>query len=141
MVIFGFGNEGEFSRDDFHFFLDCLFRGFLKLLIVSHNLPPHTSEPISLWTRRKQIPLYPRRNLSPVDLEKLVSQIFPNNIDIVERSDFIELMSHSKEICKLMKYIHERCLGQVGFYRSKILERIQVTQSIRRLLLEVQKNV
>ena len=33
MVIFGFGNEGEFSRDEFHFFLDCLFRGLFKLLI------------------------------------------------------------------------------------------------------------
>jgi hypothetical protein len=32
-----------------------------------------------------------------VDLEKLVSQVFPSNIDIVERSDFIELMSSAKE--------------------------------------------
>lgn len=35
MVIFGFGNEREFSRDEFHFFLDCLFRGLFKLLIVT----------------------------------------------------------------------------------------------------------
>lgn len=39
MIIFGFGNEGEFSRDEFHFFIDCLFRGLLKLLIVA---PPRT---------------------------------------------------------------------------------------------------
>jgi hypothetical protein len=35
MVIFGFNSETEFSRDEFHFFLDCLFRGLLKLLIVT----------------------------------------------------------------------------------------------------------
>ena len=32
MAIFGFGAENEFSRDEFHFFIDCLFRGLFKLL-------------------------------------------------------------------------------------------------------------
>jgi len=42
MTIFGFNNENEFSRDEFHFFLDCLFRGLLKLAIPrGHKKPLH----------------------------------------------------------------------------------------------------
>lgn len=112
MVIFGFGNEGEFSRDEFHFFLDCLFRGLFKLLI------PTT--PNEKKSKIRQPP-NPGRKLASSDLETLVSQIFPSNIDIVERSDFIEFMSLGKtadgatptptsavkEVCQLLQYMHE----------------------------------
>ena len=39
-MIFGFGEENEFSSDEFHYFLDCLFRGILKLgLPKGHKAP------------------------------------------------------------------------------------------------------
>jgi|LauGreDrversion4_2_1035121.scaffolds.fasta_scaffold368105_2 Ca2+-binding EF-hand superfamily protein len=104
MVIFGFGNEGEFSRDEFHFFLDCLFRGLFKLLI------PTT--PSSPKARNRRQP-HPGRKVPSADIERLVSQVFPSNIDIVERSDFIELMSSNKEgnpvkeVCELIQYFHK----------------------------------
>ena len=48
MIIFGFSNENEFSRDEFHFFLDCLFRGLLKLLIPKgFRKPVHPGKKIS----------------------------------------------------------------------------------------------
>jgi hypothetical protein len=40
MLIFGFLNENEFSRDEFHYFLDCLFRGLLKILIAQDFKKP-----------------------------------------------------------------------------------------------------
>lgn len=33
MAMFGFSNELEFSRDELHFFLDCMTRGMNKLAI------------------------------------------------------------------------------------------------------------
>ena len=93
MAIFGFGAENEFSRDEFHFFIDCLFRGLFKLLLVK---PPGGPK------RRKLLPMHPGRKLANADIEKLVAQVFPSNIDIVERSDFIELMQPNKEICELL---------------------------------------
>jgi hypothetical protein len=122
MVIFGLGNESNFSRDEFHFFLDCLFRGLFKLFIVvspssQQPLSPHTH---SMHSRRKPVPLNPGRKLASADIEKLVSQIFPSNIDILERSDFVEFMSSpspsNKEVCELLRYFHERCLSSVGAY-------------------------
>ena len=47
--------------------------------------------------------------MANADIEKLVAQVFPSNIDIVERSDFIELMQPTKEICELLQYFHEKC--------------------------------
>lgn len=38
--IFGFSNPSEFSRDECHFFLDCLFRGLMKLLIPKKEKKP-----------------------------------------------------------------------------------------------------
>jgi hypothetical protein len=110
MVIFGFGNEREFSRDEFHFFLDCLFRGLFKLLIVT--LPDQVDKPpepaTSIWERErlKPAPLHPGKRLAPGEIDKLVSQVFPNNIEIMERSDFIELMQPSKEISEILTYVH-----------------------------------
>jgi hypothetical protein len=120
MIIFGFGNENEFSRDEFHFFLDCLFRGLFKLLVVGltpKQLSESQASHRSLWTRRKGQPTYPGRKLSSQDIDRLVSQIFPSNIDIIERSDFIEFMTPQKEIVELMQYFHQRCFSSVTAYR------------------------
>jgi hypothetical protein len=64
MVIFGFGDEGEFSRDEFHFFLDCLFRGLFKLLIPTTPSCPKSKN-------RKQP--HPGRKLPSIDIERLVA--------------------------------------------------------------------
>jgi hypothetical protein len=40
MLIFGFSEEGKFYRDEFHFFLDCLFRGIMKLVIPTREKKP-----------------------------------------------------------------------------------------------------
>jgi hypothetical protein len=40
MIIFGFSSENDFSRDEFHFFLDCLFKGLMKLLVPKGSKKP-----------------------------------------------------------------------------------------------------
>jgi hypothetical protein len=70
-----------------------------------------------------------------------VSQVFPNNIEIMERSDFIELMQPSKEIHEIMTYVHQRCLSSVVSYCQRIQERILTTVFIRKTLLELQRSV
>ncbi len=97
MMIFCFGTETEFTRDEFHFFLDSLFRGLLKLLIVKPPGYTYTAN------RKKLVALHPGKKLASADIEGLVSQVFPNNIDIIERVDFIELMKN-KEISELILY-------------------------------------
>jgi hypothetical protein len=42
MMLFGFAESDMFSRDEFHYFLDCMFRGLLCLLIqVNEKMPLH----------------------------------------------------------------------------------------------------
>jgi len=111
MSIFGFGAETEFSRDEFHFFIDCLFRGLFKLLIVKPQGYKYTSG------RKRLLPLHSGKKLASKDIEKLVSQVFPNNIDILDRADFMELMQPTKEISELLTYFHEKCNQSVMTYR------------------------
>ena len=40
MLVFGFSDVNEFSRDEMHFFLDCLFRGLMKLAIPKKEKKP-----------------------------------------------------------------------------------------------------
>ena len=135
MAIFGFGAVTEFSRDEFHFFIDCLFRGLFKLLIVKPQGYRYTSG------RKKLVPMHPGRKLAPADIEKLVSQIFPSNIDILDRADFIELMQQNKEVCEILKYFHEKCNQSVMTYRQKVLDRLAITQIVRKMLSDMQKNM
>jgi hypothetical protein len=46
MAMFGFNNENEFSRDEFHFFLDCMTRGLLKL-----GIPKNSRVPVNVGRR------------------------------------------------------------------------------------------
>ncbi|TNV83891.1 hypothetical protein FGO68_gene8671 [Halteria grandinella] len=142
MVIYGFNCETEFSRDEFHFFLDCFFRGLLKLLIVVDKADPVLRGPaLSIFSRKKPVPLHAGKRLSPPDLDKLVSQVFPPNIEVLERADFIEAMKQPKEIAEYIKYFNEMFLKSVAAFRQKILDRIHITQFIRKSLLDVQRVV
>jgi hypothetical protein len=40
MGIFGFGDVNEFHIDECHYFLDCLFRGLIKLTIPKKEKKP-----------------------------------------------------------------------------------------------------
>ena len=40
-TIFGFEFGEKFTRDEFHYFLDCLFRGLFCLLICEGHDMPH----------------------------------------------------------------------------------------------------
>jgi hypothetical protein len=40
MLLFGFENPESFTRDEFHFFLDCLFQGLSCFLITSEATQP-----------------------------------------------------------------------------------------------------
>jgi hypothetical protein len=88
LLIFGFGNEREFSRNEFHFFLDCLFRGFCKLLIPTPravaDAPPLPALSLHDRERKKPHPLNGGRRVLSLDIDKLVAQVFPNNIEIIE---------------------------------------------------------
>ena len=46
-----------------------------------------------------------------------------------------------KEVCELIQYFHKQCLAQVASYRQKIMERIAVTQLIRKMLLDMSRQV
>ena len=41
MTIFGFEHAEKFTRDEFHYFLDCLFRGLFCLLICEGHEMSH----------------------------------------------------------------------------------------------------
>eukprot|EP00347_Sterkiella_histriomuscorum_P019553 403341192 len=125
MIIYGFNNENEFSRDEFHFFLDCFSRGLLKLSIPKGS----------------KVPMNPGKKLVQSDIESLVGQIFPNNIDLIERSDFIEFMTPQKEIFQIISYFHESCLQSVLDFRQKTLDRIQITHFVRKWLLDITRAV
>lgn len=111
MVIYGFNSETEFSRDEFHFFLDCFFRGLFKLtIVIDKNNPTLKGPALATWSRKKSVPMHAGKRLSSADIEKLVSQVFPPNIEVLERADFIENMRQDKEIVVFIKYFNEKFL-------------------------------
>lgn len=70
MLLFGFQSQTEFYRDELHFFLDCLFRGLLNLVI----------------TREAQMPAHRGCYVSHSEITKLVKKVFPDKTESVERS-------------------------------------------------------
>jgi len=69
--MFGFGNNEEsFKRSEFLFFLDCLFRGYLCLLIrKGEEMPAHRG-----WWMRQS------------DIKAVVDSIFPEKKDEIKIS-------------------------------------------------------
>lgn len=57
MLIFGFNEKTEFTRDEFHFFLDCFVRGAMKLV-----LPGKSKKPV-----------YPGHKIGNQEIARLVS--------------------------------------------------------------------
>jgi hypothetical protein len=57
MLVFGFCDPTEFQRDEWHFFLDCMFRGFMKLAIP----------------KKEKKPCYPGKKIGFSDIETLIT--------------------------------------------------------------------
>jgi hypothetical protein len=70
-----------------------------------------------MWSRKKPVPLNPGKRIASADIDKLVSQVFQPNIEVVDRNEFIKNMGESKEITEVLKYFNERCLASVGSFR------------------------
>lgn len=95
----------------------------------------------SIWARKRPVPMHAGKRIISSDIERLVSQVFQPNIEVIERADFIESMKQSKEVVELLKYFNEKAIQSVSAFRQKILDRIHITQFIRKSLLDVQRAV
>ena len=71
--VFGFKNDIEFSRDEFFLYLDSLFRGLSKLLIV----------------QGQNKPTYKIKRIASKDIETLVSWIYNPGEDYINREEFL----------------------------------------------------
>jgi len=76
MNMFGFSSSTSFSKDECYFFLDCMFRGIMKLVT-----------PIG-----EKKPIFAGKRIAHRDLEDLALEIFPMKKYEVERDRFIQLI-------------------------------------------------
>lgn len=72
--VFGFKTDIEFSRDEFFLFLDSLFRGLSKVLIVEGERGPTNGF----------------RRIASKDLDTLVNWIYKPGEDYINREEFLE---------------------------------------------------
>ena len=79
MLFFGFQSETDFYKDELHFFLNCLSRGLMNLLIFKGNREP---------TMRGY-------GLSESDIRTLINQSFEANQESIEREKFISIFNQS----------------------------------------------
>mmetsp|Transcript_32269 Transcript_32269/g.31559 ORF Transcript_32269/g.31559 Transcript_32269/m.31559 type:complete len:129 (-) Transcript_32269:588-974(-) len=77
MGIFGFCDPQEFHIDEFHYFLDCLFRGMLKLAIP----------------KKERRPINGGKKIPSNEVNMLVMQIFPKDVSTLKRIQFVEQMT------------------------------------------------
>lgn len=108
MNIFGFADPNEFHLDECHYFLDCLFRGLMKLTIP----------------KKEKKPIYLGKKVPSNEIELLVAQIYPKDKTILERSKFIDAMNSNKDVTNIINYFHEALSKCVIGYRSKMMERL-----------------
>ncbi len=71
--VFGFKTDIEFSRDEFFLFLDSLFRGLTKVLIVKGETKP----------------VHRIKRISSKDLSNVVSWIYKPGEDYINREEFL----------------------------------------------------
>ena len=125
MNFFGFNHRSEFARDEFHYYLDCLFRGIMKFAI-----PAGSSKPIMAGKSVRQ-----------EDIEDLVSQVFPSGVDVIDREQFISQVFKKRQFYALLDYFQQTFEESLKACRKKLIERLQITQLVRRLMLDMQKAV
>ena len=61
-------------------------------IFIDKNDPTLRGPAVATWARKKPVPMHAGKRISSADIDKLVSQVFPPNIEVIERTDFIESM-------------------------------------------------
>ena len=74
--VFGFMNEFEFSRDEFSLYLDCLFRGLPKCLILNTEYMPNPPARV--------------RRVKFSEIDRFVNEVFQPDEIVLARDNFIE---------------------------------------------------
>lgn len=91
-MIFGFEYLEKFTRDEFHYFLECFFMGICSLVICTGHEMPHKRG----------------TGLREEDIAKLVDQVFPTKKQIIERSEFVTLYEASNQVSEITTYLGEQ---------------------------------
>ena len=107
MTIFGFSEENGFTRDEFFFFVDTLFRGLMSLSIAKEDNQP---------TNRGKF-------VKNEDIEDLVKEVFADS-DRLDRQQFVKRFMVSKTIFGMFNYFHETLYKAVLAHKQRNFERI-----------------
>jgi hypothetical protein len=73
MLFFGFSDDDEFTRDEFSYFLDCLFRGLMNLTIK---------------TKKEKAPALQGFRMIQTEIDGIVKRVFPEKREWLDRSQF-----------------------------------------------------
>ena len=88
MNIFGFSSDSEFSRDEAHFYFDCLFRGIMKFAIPQGH----------------SVPILAGKHIKNSDITNFVDLLYPGQVQMLERKGFLESMFNKQEVGSLLYY-------------------------------------
>lgn len=99
VLVFGFSQEGEITKDEYHFFLDCFFRGIMKL-----TTPKGCTEP----------PLKGRRIMQQ-DLAKSAAELFSAGEGKMNKKVFVDQCNSLNDglAMKMLKYFNQCLMDSV----------------------------
>ena len=104
VLVFGFESEGDITKDEYHFFLDCLFRGIMKL-----TCPKGCKDP----------PLKGRRVIQ-TDLAKAAAELFSTGEGKMNKKVFIDQCNSLNDgiTIKMLKYFNESLMDSVQIHKN-----------------------
>ena len=125
MKIYGFVPR-IFTRDEFHFYLDSLFSGIITTAV----------------TKGQRVPLKELRGkrIKDEDISNLISEIFEEGEDLLERQVFVDRVLAHADISGLFKYFQEAYTESSKYCKKRAMELIQVSTSVRTWVYEMVKD-
>ena len=125
MTFFGFSDQDKFTADEFHFFLNCLFRGVCSLAITNSNKMPNNRGCF----------------VSDKDIDILVSSVFRKDSHELSRTLFQSTFFESKTISIIINYLESMFQEAILKHQARLANRRDGNQIVRTLINQLKRDV
>jgi len=119
--IFGFNEKDRLTKEEFHYFLDCLFRGVAKVALREDDT---------------YYPRYPNKRVSAQEISNIVSAIFSNNAVSITVENFLDWLVRENgsmnKFTNLFGKVFQECIEKT---REIMVNRLKLAPFIKQILI------
>lgn len=119
--IFGFNEKDRLTKEEFHYFLDCLFRGVAKVALREDDT---------------YYPRYPNKRVSAQEISNIVSAIFANNPVSITVENFLDWLVRENgsmnKFINLFGKVFQECIEKA---RETMVNRLKLVPLIKQILM------